>query len=91
MRSLGPGADGRASNSNSNSPAANYHPVVSKIMGFGYMIFAVLVHWDHFTFSRYHLNHHYLVTKNYGSHWPLFDMFFNTYQWEPFELKDRYE
>ena len=49
-------------------------------MGFCYMIFAVLVHWDHFTFSRYHLNHHYLVTKNYGSHWPIFDMFFNTYQ-----------
>ena len=63
---------------------------VNKIMGFGYMIFAVLVHWDHFEFSRYHLNHHYLVTKNYGSHWPIFDILFGTYQKEVYIPKDRY-
>ena len=50
-----------------------------------YMVLAVLSHWDGFHLSRYHINHHYLVTKNYGSHIPLFDIFFNTYQWEPYE------
>lgn len=49
------------------------------VLGLGYMLFAVLVHWDFFP-VRYHLNHHYYVVKNYGSHWPLFDMFFGTYQ-----------
>ena len=56
---------------------------VAKIIGFSYMIIAVLVHWDFFPY-RYHLNHHYLVTKNYGSHWPIFDILFGTYQWAPF-------
>lgn len=56
---------------------------VGKILGFMYMIYAILVHWDFFP-VRYHLNHHYLVTKNYGSHWPIFDMLFGTYQAEPF-------
>ena len=54
---------------------------VNKILGFVYMLYAVLVHWEAFP-VRYHLNHHYLVTKNYGSHWPIFDMMFGTYQWE---------
>eukprot|EP01084_Bolivina_argentea_P108960 194751_1 len=43
-----------------------------------YMIIAVLVHWDGFPW-KYHLNHHYKVVKNYGSHIPIFDVFFGTY------------
>ena len=43
-----------------------------------YMILAVLVHWDGFPY-KYHLNHHYKVVKNYGSHVPIFDILFNTY------------
>ena len=45
------------------------------------MVLAVFVHWDGF-FLRMHNNHHYLVTKNYGSHWPLFDMMFGTYHYD---------
>lgn len=37
------------------------------VIGLLYMLLAVLVHWDFFPI-RYHLNHHYYVTKNYGSH-----------------------
>jgi sterol desaturase/sphingolipid hydroxylase (fatty acid hydroxylase superfamily) len=62
----------------------------AKLLGFAYMIFAMLVHWDAFEFSRYHVNHHYLVTKNYGSHVPIFDMLFGTYAWDGFTPKDRY-
>jgi sterol desaturase/sphingolipid hydroxylase (fatty acid hydroxylase superfamily) len=65
---------------------ANFY--VGKVISFAYMILAVLVHWDGFGLSRYHLNHHYLVTKNYGSHIPIFDIFFGTYQWEPYYHKD---
>lgn len=54
---------------------------VKNVIGLGYMIFAVLVHWNKFPF-RYHLNHHYKVVKNYGSHIPVFDMFFGTYHYE---------
>ena len=61
----------------------NYY--VGKFIGFSYVIFAVLVHWDGFDFSRFHINHHYLVTKNYGSHFPFLDMFFGTYQWDKYE------
>ena len=53
--------------------------VTTVVIGFVYMILAVLVHWDGFPI-RYHLNHHYAVVKNYGSHIPLFDMFFGTYK-----------
>ncbi|CAD7957873.1 unnamed protein product [Amoebophrya sp. A120] len=55
------------------------HLWTMRIVGFFYMILAVLAHWDGFA-MRYHLNHHYLVVKNYGSHVPIFDMFFGTYQ-----------
>lgn len=54
---------------------------VGKAIGLGYM---VLVHWDGFYGSRFHINHHYLITKNYGSHFPFLDMFFGTYQWETY-------
>lgn len=52
---------------------------VRAVIGLLYMLFAVLVHWDFFPI-RYHINHHYHVVKNYGSHWPIFDMIFGTYQ-----------
>lgn len=61
----------------------NWH--VRAVLGLLYMLLAVLVHWDFFP-VRYHLNHHYYVTKNYGSHIPIFDMLFGTYQgdyWVP--------
>lgn len=61
----------------------NYHVAVT--IGLLYMILAVLVHWDGFPI-KYHLNHHYAVVKNYGSHVPLFDMFFNTYKPAYFQL-----
>eukprot|EP00932_Pfiesteria_piscicida_P006857 SRR837773.16827.p1 GENE.SRR837773.16827~~SRR837773.16827.p1 ORF type:complete len:282 (-),score=81.98 SRR837773.16827:26-775(-) len=58
---------------------------VAKILGLIYMLYAVLVHWDAFSwFSQYHLNHHYLVVKNYGSHIPIYDILFGTYQWEEY-------
>eukprot|EP00937_MAST-01D_sp_MAST-1D-sp2_P004126 g4126.t1 len=53
---------------------------VAKLLSFGYMLLAVFVHWDAFP-MRYHLNHHYLVAANFGSHIPIFDMFFGTYHW----------
>lgn len=53
-----------------------------KIVSLMYMVIAVFAHWDGWYFSRYHINHHYLVTKNYGSHIPIFDMMLGTYQWE---------
>jgi len=59
------------------------HMWAFRIVGFLYMMLAVLVHWDAFP-MRYHLNHHYCVIKNYGSHIPLFDIFFGTYQWGSF-------
>lgn len=52
---------------------------VRSVVGLAYMLLAVLVHWDAFPL-RYHINHHYLVTKNYGSHVPVFDMLFGTYE-----------
>jgi sterol desaturase/sphingolipid hydroxylase (fatty acid hydroxylase superfamily) len=56
---------------------------VAKVVSLAYMVFAVLVHWDAFArFDAYHLNHHYSVTKNYGSHFPIFDIFFGTYEWD---------
>lgn len=57
---------------------------VLRVVGFMYAILAVLVHWDGFVWSRYHLNHHYLIAHNFGSHIPIFDMFFNTYYWGSF-------
>jgi sterol desaturase/sphingolipid hydroxylase (fatty acid hydroxylase superfamily) len=54
---------------------------VSKAASLMYLVLAVLAHWDGFA-MRYHLNHHYLVTKNYGSHVPVFDILFGTYAWE---------
>jgi len=57
---------------------------VGKIISLLYMILAVLAHWEGFELSRYHINHHYLVTKNYGSHVPIFDILFGTYQWKEF-------
>ena len=59
-----------------------------KAIGFFYMMLAVLVHHDKFPL-KYHLQHHYLVVKNYGSHWPLFDMLFGTWQWETFHPNDK--
>lgn len=56
---------------------------VRNFIGIMYTLLAVLVHWDFFPI-RYHLNHHYYVTKNYGSHVPVFDMLFGTYQGEYF-------
>ena len=38
---------------------------------------------------KYHLQHHYLVVKNYGSHWPLFDVLFGTWQWDTFHPDDK--
>ncbi len=61
---------------------ANFY--VGKAISLGYMVLAVLAHWDGFYLSRYHVNHHYLVTKNYGSHIPIFDIFFGTYQWDEY-------
>ena len=61
---------------------------VGKASSLAYMVLAVLSHWDGFGLSRYHINHHYLVTKNYGSHIPLFDVLFDTYQWENYEHPD---
>eukprot|EP01059_Diplonema_ambulator_P012156 TRINITY_DN22363_c0_g1_i1.p1 TRINITY_DN22363_c0_g1~~TRINITY_DN22363_c0_g1_i1.p1 ORF type:complete len:291 (+),score=46.20 TRINITY_DN22363_c0_g1_i1:58-930(+) len=55
---------------------------VAKFMAVVYMVLAVLAHWNAFPY-RYHLNHHYKVTYNYGSHVPIFDMMFGTYYWEP--------
>ncbi len=57
---------------------------VGKAVSLLYMVLAVAAHWDGSEMSRYHLNHHYLVTKNYGSHIPLFDVLFGTYQWDVF-------
>ena len=57
----------------------NQHRYVRSVVGLLYMLLAVLVHWDFFPI-RYHLNHHYHVTKNYGSHIPIFDWLFDTYQ-----------
>lgn len=57
---------------------------VGKMASFIYMILAVFAHWEGFEASRYHINHHYLVVKNYGSHIPIFDILFGTYQWETF-------
>jgi len=55
---------------------------ITKFLSLAYMCYAVLVHWDGFGgFSKYHLNHHYLVVKNYGSHVPIFDILFGTYEW----------
>jgi len=62
---------------------ANFY--VAKIVSLTYMVLAILAHWDGYHVSRYHINHHYLVTKNYGSHVPIFDMLFGTYQWEPYK------
>ena len=56
-----------------------------KTISLAYMLFAILSHWDGFGFSRYHINHHYLVTKNFGAHIPIFDIFFGTYQWDAYE------
>ena len=53
---------------------------VAKFTSFLYMFLALLVHWDGFPY-RYHLNHHYQVVYNYGSHWPIFDIMFGTYYW----------
>ncbi|ELR15188.1 fatty acid hydroxylase superfamily protein [Acanthamoeba castellanii str. Neff] len=64
---------------------------VGKAIALVYMVLAVLAHWEGFHLSRYHINHHYLVTKNYGSHVPIFDMLFGTYQWEPYPRKGRVE
>ena len=61
---------------------------VGKASSLIYMIIAVLSHWDGFGLSRYHINHHYLVTRNYGSHIPIFDIYFKTYQWEEYEHPD---
>lgn len=58
---------------------------VRSTLGLLYMLLAVLVHWDFFPI-RYHLDHHYYVVKNYGSHWPIFDMFFGTYQGDYFDF-----
>lgn len=52
---------------------------VSVAIGLVYMVLAVLVHWDNFPL-KYHLNHHYAVVKNYGSHVLLFDWLFGTYK-----------
>jgi sterol desaturase/sphingolipid hydroxylase (fatty acid hydroxylase superfamily) len=60
----------------------------SRALMFAYMVFAVCVHWEGFQISRYHINHHYLVTKNYGSHLPIFDIFFGTYQSQPYTHPD---
>eukprot|EP01060_Flectonema_neradi_P026001 TRINITY_DN34851_c0_g1_i1.p1 TRINITY_DN34851_c0_g1~~TRINITY_DN34851_c0_g1_i1.p1 ORF type:complete len:312 (+),score=20.27 TRINITY_DN34851_c0_g1_i1:56-937(+) len=59
---------------------------LAKITSFMYMFLALLVHWDGFPY-RYHLNHHYQVLYNYGSHWPIFDIMFGTYYWEPKDKK----
>ena len=64
----------------------NWH--AEKLVGFGYMMLAVLVHHDKFPL-KYHLQHHYLVVKNYGSHWPLFDVLFGTWQWDTFHPDDK--
>ncbi|KAJ3408907.1 Cholesterol 25-hydroxylase-like protein [Chytridiales sp. JEL 0842] len=63
---------------------------VGKAIGLVYMVLAVCVHWDGFPYSRYHINHHYLIKVNYGSHIPIFDMFFGTYQWEDYEHPDSF-
>lgn len=52
---------------------------VVKSVSFLYMVSAVFLHWDGFPI-RYHLQHHYLVVKNYGSHIPVFDIIFGTFQ-----------
>jgi sterol desaturase/sphingolipid hydroxylase (fatty acid hydroxylase superfamily) len=57
---------------------------VGKLISLLYLVLAVLAHWEGYEASRYHINHHYLVTKNYGSHIPIFDMLFGTYQYEKF-------
>jgi sterol desaturase/sphingolipid hydroxylase (fatty acid hydroxylase superfamily) len=57
---------------------------VGKAISLFYMVLAVLAHWEGYQASRYHINHHYLVTKNYGSHIPIFDILFGTFQWDTF-------
>jgi sterol desaturase/sphingolipid hydroxylase (fatty acid hydroxylase superfamily) len=52
---------------------------VGKAISLFYMVLAVLAHWEGYEASRYHINHHYLVTKNYGSHIPIFDILFGTF------------
>lgn len=65
---------------------------VAKIVSLVYMLYSLLVHWDWFhRVSSYHLNHHYCVTKNYGSHIPIFDMLFGTYQWDDVQPPGRAE
>eukprot|EP00386_Alphamonas_edax_P006654 GDKI01021482.1.p1 GENE.GDKI01021482.1~~GDKI01021482.1.p1 ORF type:complete len:326 (-),score=68.70 GDKI01021482.1:24-962(-) len=64
-----------------------------KMVALVYMVFAILAHWDGWGsektgWGRYHINHHYLVTKNYGSHIPIFDIIFGTYQWDPYVHPD---
>ena len=54
----------------------NYY--LGKLIDLAYMILAVFVHFDKFPF-KYHVNHHYLVNKNFGSHIPIFDLLFDTY------------
>ena len=49
---------------------------------------AVAAHWEGNETTRYHINHHYLVTKNYGSHIPMFDILFGTYQWDEYVHPD---
>ena len=59
---------------------------VSKVAGLIYLVVAVAAHFDGVPF-RYHLYHHYLVTKNYCSHIPIFDILFGTYQWNDYYPK----
>jgi sterol desaturase/sphingolipid hydroxylase (fatty acid hydroxylase superfamily) len=56
-----------------------------------YMLWAVLVHHHGFAerFHEMHLGHHHFINKNFGSHFPFFDMIFGTYSWEGIDFDRR--
>jgi len=64
--------------------------MVLKFVQLVFMILAIFAHWDDFPY-RYHLNHHYYVTNNFGSHVPIFDWLFGTLNMKPpkFSLEKR--
>jgi sterol desaturase/sphingolipid hydroxylase (fatty acid hydroxylase superfamily) len=54
-----------------------------------YLILSFLVHWDLFPY-KYHSVHHFNKNYNYGTHIPIFDIFFNTYYWgDVKQIKDK--
>jgi sterol desaturase/sphingolipid hydroxylase (fatty acid hydroxylase superfamily) len=60
------------------------HFYTTKAISLLYMVASVVVHWEGWELTRYHINHHYMVTKNFGGFVPFYDMILGTYQWEPF-------